>query len=316
MQIKTILSLALISFTIVACGANTELKKETASRIAMPAFMVERTIATNGMTLNAWERMHNRREPATIYIEGDGFVTKAIKDGSEQYLSNPTPENPVALHLASRDLSNNLAYLSRPCQFIKSPEEKGCNASYWLERRFTPEVLDAYQTALNDISSRYGVNGFHLVGFDGGANIAAILAATRGDVLSLRTVAGNLNPTVNQHMVLSDDSLSAINYAPTLSRIPQHHFVGAADEVVTPGYYHSYRQNIGQSDCIHYSLIQDADHTHGWVDKWPELLKLTPQCGTVHDDLPPLPETNYGDYYKGKGAGDYRKGMTKPRYSK
>ena len=314
MKITTLLSLSLLSLSLVACGTQTHLRQEAASRIAIPAFMVERDLQTGSFNLNVWERMHRRGQPMTVYIEGDGsnITQKAVK--------NPTPANPLALHLASRDLSKNVVYIARPCQFMKFPEDKGCRADYWQERRFSPEVIESYQTALNEISARYGTSGIHLVGYDGGANIAAILAGTRDDVLSLRTIAGNLNPAVNQTMVLSSDSLSAINYADKLATVPQYHFVGAADEVITPAYYHSYRQSIGQSECIHYALIQDADHTHGWVEKWPELLKLEPQCATVHTDLPPLPTSDYGDYYKGtnynKGLTDYNKGFTEPRYSK
>ncbi len=324
MKIKSLLSLSLVSLTLAACGAQTHINQETASRIGMPAFMVERFLPTGNFDLNVWERMHRPGQPMTVYIEGDGGIIQTA--GKDEFKKididqNPTPQNPVGLHLASRDLSKNLAYIARPCQFIKFPEEKGCSASYWQEKRYAPEVIEGYQTALNEMKARYGTKGIHLVGFGGGANIAAILAGTRDDVLSLRTVAGNLNPAVDQNTVLAGDSMNAINYADQLARIPQHHFVGAADEIITPAYYHSYRQNIGQSDCIHYSLIQDADHTLGWVEKWPELLKLEPQCATVHTDLPPLPDSNYGDYYKGSGYNkgltrSYDKGPTSTKYSK
>ncbi len=294
-----------------ACTIQEDFKQQTANHIARPAFMVERFIPAGNFQLRAWERMHAPNDVATVYIEGDGVNQKKIKDGTPQIFSkNPTPSNPVALHLASRDQSANLAYLARPCQFMINPEDKGCAASYSQEQRFSPEVINAYEDALNDIAARYHITAFHIVGYDGGANIAAVLAARRSDILSLRTIAGNLNPEFaaenNDFAGLASNSILAIDYGSALSNVPQHHFIGAADEIITPGIYHSYRQMVGLSDCIHYSLVQDADHTRGWVEKWPELLKLQPQCATVHQDLPPMPPA--GDF-----PGDYHKGT---RYSK
>jgi len=311
---KTILSL-LCLIPLTACGLDTDVDIQTANQIARPAFMVERTIDADTFGLNAWERMHQRGAPATIYIEGDGSIIDAA-DGTIDLSIKPnaTPSNPVGLHLASRDLSKNLGYLSRPCQFVKLPEDKGCDSAYWNDKKYTPEVLMAYETALNDMAARYDLTGFHLVGYGGGANIAAVLAATRGDILSLRTVAGDVSPKFTNNYrataPLATNSVYATDFGTKLALIPQHHFIGAADKQIPPGTYHSYRQAVGLSDCINYSVIQDADHTRGWVQIWPQLLKLTPECAVVHDNLPPLPPAGDfpGDYYKGLGKGS---GLTK-----
>lgn len=305
----------LLTLLVAACGVQTDWNQQTARQIARPAFMVDRFIHAGNFELKAWERMHTENDVATIYIEGDGIHQKMVHHvAPNQRWDNPTPANPVALHLASRDLSKNLAYLSRPCQYIKMPQKKGCDYSYWETRRFSPEVIDAYETALNDIAARYDITAFHLVGYDGGANIAAVLAARRPDVLSLRTVAGNLNPdfVANHHKQPKPaaDSIMAIDYGSALANVPQHHFIGAADEIIIPGVYHSYRQAVGLSDCIHYSLVQDADHTRGWVEKWPQLLKHHPRCADVPEEQPleplrPPPED--------VPARNYHKGM---RYSK
>lgn len=282
------LFLILPLLTLAACGMETEVKERTASQIARPAFMVERFISAGQFNLKAWERMHSRGQNATIYIEGDSVNEVGVDN---KYIAmnlpgiNSTPKSPIGLMLASRDKSKNLAYLARPCQYVKFPTEKGCGSEYWQERRFTPEVIKAYEIALDDIKARYDVTGFDIVGFDGGANIAAILAGRRPDIMTLRTVAGNLNPDFvtdhTGHRPLASDSVMAIDYGTVLARVPQHHFIGGADTVITPGVYHSYRQNLGLSDCIHYSLVRDADHTSGWVQRWPELLEIRPSCGTA-----------------------------------
>lgn len=281
-----------LALTLAACGGvSGELRKQTAHRIAMPAFMVERWIPAGLFQLNAWERMHARGKAATVYIEGDG-VPWGLRTGQGIAPTLiPTPKDPVALHLASRDMAENVVYLARPCQYLGTDKIGECPRTYWEDGRFAPEVIDAYMLALDEIKARYDITGFHFVGYDGGANVAALVAGARGDALSLRTVAGNLNPDLMAVMHETPpltEALNATTIAPSLADLPQYHFIGAADDVTPPAVYHSYRQAMGPSPCTHYSLIQDADHTRGWVEKWPQLLQIPLECAVVHK-LPPLP---------------------------
>jgi hypothetical protein len=316
MKYLTLLGLFSI-LTVSACGLKTDINQQTAHHIAMPAFMVERTIAAGPFGLNAWERMHQRGTTATVYIEGDS--PSSIDMGDEKvnfdkvFGSDASVSNPLALQLAARDLSENLAYIGRPCQSVKMPAEKGCNPKYWGMDRFAPEVMNSYHAALDDIAARWDITKFHIVGFGGGANIAAVMAATRNDILSLRTVAGDLNPAYGGafNMPLSDNAVLATHYGAELATIPQHHFIGGSDEVITTAHYQSYRQALGGSDCIHYSVIPEVGHMNGWVQIWPQLLGVEPKCAVVHDldgDLPPLLDFP-GNYHKGKGSkgGKYNK---------
>ena len=304
LTITTILAIT----TLSACGTVTDIKQQSANHIARPAFMVDRTINAGQFGLQAWERMHQRGAPATLYIEGDSItdLSKESIDKDGMFGFQSSPQSPTGLGLSSRDKAENLAYLARPCQYLKAPTKKGCDAKYWKENRFDPEVMEAYNLALDDIAARYDITNFHIVGFGGGANIAAVLAATRNDIKTLRTVAGDLNPRFDlatRPTGLSSTAVLALNYTDKLRTIPQHHFIGAADEVVTPGAYHSYRQALGLSDCINYSLVQDADHHRGWVEKGPSLLNVSPKCAIVHKldgDLPLLKDFP-GNYHKGKG---------------
>ena len=301
-------------FILTACGLKTDINNQTAHHIAMPAFMVERVIPAGAFGLNAWERMHKRGSTATIYIEGDSPTSVNMTDKkidiSKIFGSDASVSNPLALQLAARDLSKNVAYLARPCQNVKMPAQKGCDPKYWGMDRFAPEVMDSYNKALDDIAARWDITDFHMVGFGGGANIAAVLAAQRNDVLSLRTVAGDLNPRYASitTIPLSDNAVLATQYSRELAMIPQHHFIGDLDEIITPAHYQSYRQALGGSDCVHYSVIENTEHLNGWVEKWPQLLAVEPQCAVVHDlngDLPPLLDFP-GNYHKGKG-GKYNK---------
>lgn len=269
-----------------AChGLTNEYKEITAERIARPAFMVERRLEIGGMGFQLWERAHKRHAAANLYIEGDGNA------GST---ADPSPDNPVSLHLASRDNADNLIYISRPCQFRESPDKNVCSDAFWGARRFSPEVIAAYNEALDEIKKRWDITEFNLIGYNGGANIAAALAAARSDIASFRSVAGNLNPDLVLDPVkhpLDADSIRANQIAPQLANVPQHHFVGIGDEQTPASVYHSYRQAVGESECIRYTVVQDADHKRGWVEKWPELLKAPVDCppAYVPAPLPPLP---------------------------
>ena len=296
--LKALAVAALMASVLIpaACASlDNEYDEITAERIARPAFMVERRLEVGGMDFQLWERVHEHDTTANLYIEGDGQSTYLNRGISE----DPTPDNPVGLHLASRDNAENLVYISRPCQFRESPDTKVCSEKFWSTRRFSPEVLVAYNEALDEIKNRYDITGFNLIGYDGGANIAAALASTRTDIASLRTVAGDLNPDMvlaKTGQEIDPDNIKANVIAPSLAKLPQHHFIGIGDETAPASVYHSFRQAMGESECVRYTVVQDADHERGWVEKWPELLKAPIDCPPpyVPVALPPLPPSKDG----------------------
>ncbi len=295
-MITKALKLSLIALTLGACTAPTALREEVAMRIASPAWMVKRPIDTGPFVLTAFERMHERGDSVTIYIEGDGTADRGGTNGDTP---DPTPVNPVALHLAAMDKSENIAYIARPCQYEhishyahRIGHKDDCSILYWNEKRFDAKVITAYNAALDNIHRQYGTDGVHLVGYDGGGAIAAILAAKRDDVLSLRTVAGNLDhdaQSVYLGLPPMHESLNAIDFADELRHVPQHHFIGGQDETVKPAVLHSYLQAIGDTPCVKYTMVQEAEHARGWVEKWPEFLKADmPVCEKPVQDFEPL----------------------------
>jgi dienelactone hydrolase len=268
-----------LALAVTGCVTSSpHMRQEVATRLASPAWLVKREIPAGPFALTAYERMHTRFASADVYIEGDGTAWVSKKRMS----LNPTPKNPVALHLATRDNADNVAYLSRPCQYSGMLDpEANCSEEFWTGKRYSPEVLAAYNAALDEMKTRYDIEGFNLVGFSGGGTIAALLAAQRSDILSIRTVAGNLDHKAHSawHQVAPlDASLNPPDFADTLKNVPQYHFIGGQDEVVPPAILHSYLQSLGPTACVQYKFIQEAEHEEGWVDKWPELLALQPTC--------------------------------------
>lgn len=270
----------LAALCLGGCIATTlpYMRAETAQRIASPAWMIKRDIPASPFALRAYERIHDKGGIAHLYIEGDG----AAFTSPGEWEGNPTPKNPVALHLASKDNADNVIYLARPCQYSGMMSKgKECPEKFWKEERFSPAVINAYDKALDEIALRYDITGFHVIGYSGGASIATLLAAKRADILSLRTVAGIMDHerlAEHHNQAPYEGSLNPVTTAATLTKLPQYHFVGGQDKVVPPAILHSYMQSMPPTNCVQTMLVQEAGYDDGWVNKWPELLDLPVRC--------------------------------------
>ncbi len=234
---------------------------------------------TPDFVFGSWRKITARGAPINVYIEGDGLAWLSRSEPS----LNPTPKNPLALHLASIDPAPNVIYIARPCQYV-SPDMTGNTAcrdsSYWRGKRFAAEVIKSYQAALDTIAAEQP-GGFNLIGYSGGANIAGLIVQGRTDVLSLRTVAGNIDNDyfVKFHGVSEMPySLNMADNASSLAALPQVHFVGANDTTVPIDIYKSYASRAPTSSCIHYRLVDGASHEDGWTERWRDLLSLPVDC--------------------------------------
>lgn len=269
-----IIALLLCCAAPAACGTGGRTDK--AQAIAATGALARREIAADPFVLTVFERVQRPGGPATVYIEGDGLAFLGYSPSLD-----PTPSDPVALALASADPGANVIYLARPCQYSKMIAPEPCPMAYWTGKRFAPEVITAMNEVLDGLRQRHGIPGFDLVGYSGGAAIAVLLAARRRDVASLRTVAGNLDNAalIRLHKVdPMPESLNAADAAASIATLPQHHFIGAKDEIAPLAIYQSYRQRAGGSTCIRHSQIAGAGHQGGWAALWPDLLRAPVDC--------------------------------------
>lgn len=317
---KLVLGLCVSSLALLAaCHPPTHDNRfETAKRLAYPNHMHERTIPT-AQPVFAFERVHAPGRPAVIYIEGDGpirFDFPVEHDAPSQHTeytserdlrdytleTDPTPINPVALHLASRDLGRNVIYLARPCQYSREINQPPCPREAFTTRRYGPEHVETLNAALDYLAWRHQIPAFHLVGYDGGGAMAVHLAALRDDVASLRTVSAILDNQTVEDGLLSFEllrrgtryhnqgnpvrvqyplkaSLDALDAAPHLADMPQHHFIGHFDPVAMTDIAQNFVTAVGPSECLRVSVVDMATHDLGWVNKWPELLQKPVRCG-------------------------------------
>ncbi len=276
------LAFLLSGVTLVAgCAGGpsftTSGRTDTAQEIAAKGHLTRRDIPASPFILASWQRITDPAAPVNVYIEGDGLAWLSRSSPS----LNPTPKHPTALSLAALDPAANVVYIARPCQYseIGAPGN-ACPDIYWRGQRFAPEVVQSYITALNGIATQSS-GGFNLIGYSGGANIAGLVAARRSDVLSLRTVAGNIDNDAftNLHNVSAmPGSLNMAYEAQKLAALPQMHFIGAQDENVPEAIFTSYVSKAGPSSCIHSKILPGGSHTEGWEAQWPVLLSLPVIC--------------------------------------
>lgn len=220
--------------------------------------------ASSLVTYAVWEKMQFTDDDIHIYIEGDGNSWTTKYELSE----NPTPKKPLSLQLAMRDSHKNVIYIARPCQYLNS---FGCYPAYWSHARYSEAVVHSINEVLEQIKSRYRGKRFLLIGFSGGANLAALLSVRRNDILGLITIAGNLDHhTLNRYHQVSilKNSLNAIDYHIPLKNIAQRHFVGSNDRIVPPWLIKQYMHTLN-SNCASMRMIKDNTHHQGWVEQWP-----------------------------------------------
>lgn len=261
-----------------ACAhLSLDVRHETAARIAQQSRMTESVIPAGIFNLTAWSRIANPTGGAQVYIEGDGLAWVSKYEKSR----NPTPIDPIALRLAVADNAENVIYLARPCQYSGLRDGTPCPDKYWTNARTAPDVIAAYQQALDELKAKHDFAGFNLIGYSGGAAVAALVAAGRHDIMSLRTVAGNIHYTTftTLHGITEmSGSLKPEDAASALRLIPQIHFIGSADKTVPAIVFDTWKQASGDVSCTQGITVAQLTHDNGWSQAWPALLKTPPAC--------------------------------------
>ncbi|HET6607975.1 MAG TPA: alpha/beta hydrolase [Rhodopila sp.] len=210
-----------------------------------------------------------------IYIEGDGHAWRTMQAPSD----DPTPFAPIALELAATDPSAGVAYLARPCQYVRG--DSACDAAVWTDRRYSETVVSSLDLAIEKLKQDAGAQRLELVGYSGGGTIAALIAARRPDVVSLRTVAANLDTqawTALHDLSPLAGSLDPADVAPALADLPQIHFIGGGDTNVGASIVWSFLRRMGPSHCVRMVIEAGLTHNGDWAVQWPSLLAQMPAC--------------------------------------
>lgn len=248
------LALAATALTLAACGTASKplpsLRTDTAEHLAGGAHLMETHIPAGEFTIMSYQRAMAKGQPANIYIEDDGA------DGADHSLKgDPTPIDPVALRMAADDMSPNVIYLARPCQFVNTLGVRPCTAALYTTNRFSPQVLDAMNAALDNAKKNNNLGDLNLIGVGGGAAVAVELAAVRTDVKSLKFVGGTLDTSVLRPGPDKDGktppnpysgSLNPIDAAPRVASIPQTFTVAGWDRQKSLTMMHNFQAAEGR----------------------------------------------------------------------
>ncbi len=232
-----------------------------------PQGFADVSLTTGGFQLLALIR-GGRSDKVSIYIEGDGAAWPSAFSPP----ADPTPQKPIALALAAADHSGTTVYLGRPCQYLDKAALRSCDSAYWIERRFAPEVVAAYDDALTRFKRRAGAKSFRLFGYSGGGVLATLLAAQREDVELLVTVAAPL--ALGKWAAWHDVSPLGASLDPAELgenvRLPRSvHFVGADDRIVPLAIVESFiRRKGGRIE-----RVPGFDHGCCWARDWATLLR-------------------------------------------
>lgn len=262
--------LLLLFLSLTACAS----RRDDAGAIAAGAGFQRVAFDAGAFTLIGWQR--GAGPILTAYIEGDGLAWVS----RTQVSGDPTPVHPTALRLAAADPGAAVLYLGRPCQYVQPAEARGCDARYWSDRRFAPEVVEAVNRALDQAKARAGAGRVVLIGYSGGGDVAALAAARRTDVAAWATVASPLDhPAWTRHHGVSPlaGSLDPMDDAARLATLPQVHFAGAEDDIVPPEIVRGFLAREGSGQEGRLVVVPEADHGCCWARRWPELRPLIPQ---------------------------------------
>lgn len=250
-----------------------ELRAHQVAQLAKKTGWIEHTIDTSLFTLKAYgSPAPGKTKILTIYIEGDGLAWLSEDHPS----NNPTPIVPTGLNMAVHDQKNKpIAYLARPCQFVFKEAWRQCRQDYWTNLRFSPEVIHAMNQAVEYLKQYYHAQQIVLIGYSGGGTIATLLSAKRQDVIQLITVAAILDIDYwirQENLTPLYGSLNPADAWTKLISIPQTHWVGSKDKVVSKEVAFAFAQRFPAEKKPEIKVVPGFNHTCCWARDWMSLL--------------------------------------------
>ena len=264
-----------VNLLVVGCS-NLESRLDTAQRLAFSANFSSIILNTSTFKLQGFAKIEKPGEPLEVFIEGDGLAYVSRSSPSR----NPTPIDPISLRLATISSKPNILYIARPCQYVELNSQKNCGVKIWTTSRFTEDVINAVNQAIDFGLKRAQASIVHLVGYSGGGAVAVLVAARRQNVGSIRTLAGYLDhKTLNRVKKVTPlyGSLDPMEKAYLLSHIPQHHISGSNDKIIPKWVAQGFAKAVGNTKCAT-AKIANTTHTDGWLELWKKIGNAIPKC--------------------------------------
>ena len=238
MKIKSkTLSLLATTFLLTACS----------SLPSTPEGFTKTTVEAEQLNFVVWEKDSIKpKETLRFYIEGNG---------------TPNPQKAIALSLAKEDDFDNIVVLTRPCQYIDNPICQ--NKSIWEEERYHPEILKEMQELTKYFIKKHQAKDIELVAYDDAAPIAFNIAQRIGGTKKIVTIAGvlDVDSYAKQNNLPKFKNASAVqNNHHFMAIIPQIHYIGSKDEVVTRAMTERTIAKLNKPQNITVKVVHGFDH--------------------------------------------------------
>ncbi len=271
--LNTFILIVVTSFLLSGCGITipTHTQRVQSAKDIAGKDVIQKTYESSYFNLFTYSSLSNtcKEGVANVYIEGDGLAWIS----SSRISKDPTPINPQALKMFTKDKSGCKVYMARPCQYANSYE---CSEKYWTSHRFSKKVIQSYDEILQKIKIQYSLKGFRLIGYSGGGAVAALTSATRDDIDMLVTAAGNLDTdfwTKKHYITPLSGSLNPADYSDKLEHIKQFHLIGEKDRIIDRSIFESYKNRFENKQNIKHKIVKDFTHGCCWAQKWQILTK-------------------------------------------
>lgn len=238
-----------------ACSATNPLENFRFQTVVAPPYV------------NAsWWRIQEPGQPLKIYIEGDGSAF----DDEGVPTDNPTPKSLFLRTIAAKDPSPNVAYLGRPCQYMKTT---ACTQTDWTTGRFSEKIISSMERSILELMRRAKTQQVILIGYSGGAQIAGLVAVRNPDhVIKVITIAGVLDheawSSYHQDPPL-DQSLNLWDFRDQFLKIDQIHFAGEKDVVVPPALIEAF---VEASHPV--IIVPKATHNTGYQSVYNKIYEI------------------------------------------
>lgn len=249
---------------LAGCATLGELKQPAVLAQAAASGWSSEALTLGSLVLRLWRSPQTvGGELLVVYLEGDGAAWATPYHPPR----DPTPDEPLALALALRDARPAVVYLARPCQYLDPAALTRCPQALWTDQRFAPQVVAAFDQALDVLKAQSGASSLELIGYSGGGVLATLLASQRSDVARLVTVAAPLA----LRAWTAAHGLAPLDSDPENSshRLPEGlHLVGDKDRIVPPNIVRRFVERRGGRLVIE----PDFDHRCCWHGRWPALI--------------------------------------------
>ncbi len=268
--------ICIILLLVIGTGCPRQSRLDKADNLATSAHLQSIVFHTDLFAIQGYQRIKPCATSLVVYLEGDG----AAWINRHTIASDPTPKEPTALQLAALDPADNILYLARPCQYLPGPT---CTKKYWTSHRYSPEIRQAINQAITEVTDRYPITRITIIGYSGGGVLASLIATRRKDVTRIITIAANLDIDfwTNLHNVTPLwGSENPCTYGEKLQHIPQTHIIGGNDDIVPVEVIQSYLHCLPTKLNTTITVIPNLDHHSRWEKQWSEILTRI-RAGTI-----------------------------------